>query len=157
MLSTQDFIDACRKQGLNVTYQRILIFKALSESREHPTAEEIFKTVKTEYPSISLATVYKTLETLVAKNLICKVNPLHDTARYDGDNADHHHMLCRYCGKLVDVHDDHLDKLSLPEHPEFEVTGFRIMFEGVCGDPACRKLANEARNSGEKKMTLCGK
>ncbi|HQU74933.1 MAG: transcriptional repressor [Calditrichaeota bacterium] len=157
MLSTQEFIEACRDKGLNVTYQRILIFKVLSESQVHPTAEEIYKSVKEEYPSISLATVYKTLETLVEKDLIRKVNPLHDTARYDGDSARHHHMVCHYCGKLIDVHDQAFQNLPLPQHPDFEITGFRILFEGVCDDEACREKACRKSDGDEKKLTLCGK
>ncbi len=144
MLTVEQFIDACREKGLNVTYQRLLIFKTLMKTKTHPTAEKIYHDVKTEYPSISLATVYKTLETLAEHNLIQKVTPLHDLARYDGDTAPHHHLVCLECRKIVDVYDDYLNQLPLPENNHFSIKGYRIQFEGICEECARKKSAVEA-------------
>jgi Fur family peroxide stress response transcriptional regulator len=134
MLNMNEFIDICREKGLNVTYQRLLVYRTLRESKNHPTAEEIFHRIKMEYPAISLATVYKTLEILADQNLIAKVTPLHDLARYDGDTTPHHHLVCLECKKIADIHDDSLNELQLPKQQEFKVSRYRIQFEGICSD-----------------------
>lgn len=134
--NVEQFIEACRQKGLNVTYQRIKIFQSLSEVKSHPTAEEIYKIVKREYPSISLATVYKTLETFAEHNLISKVNFLHDLARYDGDTTPHHHLVCIKCRRIVDVHEEELNGIKIPESAQngFHLLGYRIQFEGICNN-----------------------
>ena len=131
-----EFIEVCREIGLNVTYQRIKIFESLNRVDTYPTAEEIYQIVKKEYPSISLATVYKTLETFAENNLITKVTSLHDLARYDGNTSPHHHLVCVKCKKIVDVNDDHFQEIKIPESSEngFQMLGYRIQFEGICSN-----------------------
>ncbi|MGH1364049.1 MAG: Fur family transcriptional regulator [Calditrichia bacterium] len=156
MLSVTDFIDTCREIGLNVTYQRILIYKSLIKTRSHPTAEEIYSDVKLEYPSISLATVYKTLETLAENKLIGKVTPLHDLARYDGDTEPHHHLVCLECRGVSDIHDPSLNKIPLPEQEGFTAQSYRIQFEGICQD--CQNAIDAEKKRLESgNMTFCGK
>lgn len=158
MLSVQDFIDVCRDKGLNVTYQRILIYKSLIGTKSHPTAEEIYHEVKTEYPSISLATVYKTLETLADNELISKVTPLHDLARYDGDTTPHHHLVCLECRKIVDIYDDALNRLAIPNADKFQIFGYRIQFEGLCQSCTPGTPENLQKGGGETgNITFCGK
>lgn len=132
MLNMSDFIDTCREKGLHATYQRFLVYKTLRQSQRHPTAEDIYHEIKMEYPSISLATVYKTLEILAEHDLVGKVTPLHDLARYDGDISRHHHLVCLRCRKIVDIHDDSFNRLKLPAQQDFQVSGYRIQFEGLC-------------------------
>jgi len=134
MLTMDEFIRTCREKGLNVTYQRMVIYKSLMHSKNHPTAEEIYHMVRKEYPSISLATVYKTLETFAELKIINKVTHLHDMARYDADTRPHHHMICVYCKAVQDVHDERLNRLPMPDmnYNGFQITGYSIQFEGVC-------------------------
>lgn len=156
MLNIQEFLDACREKGLNVTYQRILIYKSLMNSKNHPTAEDIYQQVKAEYPSISLATVYKTLEILAEHELIAKVTPLHDLARYDGDTSRHSHLVCLGCKTVSDIHDPAYSHLELPKTGGFRVSGYRIQFEGLCGD--CQQRNATEPHAGESDpMTFCGK
>lgn len=158
MLSVSEFIDACRDKSLNVTYQRILIYKSLINSGNHPTAEDIYHVVKAEYPSISLATVYKTLETLAEHKLIAKVTPLHDLARYDGDTSQHSHLVCLNCKTVVDIRDSAYNNLKLPRYNGFRISNYRIQFEGLCVE--CQQL-QDFKDSGNKKddgsLTFCGK
>ena len=156
MLTVPQFIESCREKGLNVTYQRILIYKSLVGSKFHPTAEEIYHQVKSEYPSISLATVYKTLETLADHSLISKVTPLHDLARYDGDVDPHHHLVCLHCRKVLDVHEDRFNQLDIPKHDGFYVSGYRIQFEGTCENCALA-IKNHQKGQSPEGMTFCGK
>ncbi|TFH01344.1 MAG: transcriptional repressor [Calditrichales bacterium] len=130
----QKIIDACKARGLSVTYQRIAILKSLQERNDHPTAEDIYQEIKKTYPTISLATVYKTLETFARHDIIHKVNRLHDMARYDGNNANHHHMVCVECKKIYDFQSENLNNLELPSSNfgNFKVSSYQVQFEGLC-------------------------
>lgn len=157
MATVEEFITILRKKGLNVTYQRILIYKHLVNTKSHPTAEEIYNEVKSEYPSISIATVYKTLETLAEHNLINKVNAHHELARFDGVTTPHHHMICVECKKIVDVYNDRLDNLPLPPDNGFKVLGYRIQFEGICDVCELKPSTKHFEQDPEKPITFCGK
>lgn len=157
MQNINEFIDACRGKGLNVTYQRLLIYKSLNRVKSHPTAEEIYQEVRKEYPSISLATVYKTLETLAENQLISKVTSLHDLARYDGDTSRHHHLVCLRCRKVVDIHDESLNQLNFADQQGFKVSGYRIQVEGICADCSQSAGAAPSKNGGGNNVTFCGK
>jgi Fur family peroxide stress response transcriptional regulator len=138
-MNINNFINDCKQQGLNVTYQRIAIYKALMENAEHPTAEDIYNTVKQDYPTISLATVYKSLETLAEHNIISKVTHLHNTVRYDGETDTHHHLICIKCKSILDVYDEKLNGLKIPEKDNngFQILDYKVQFEGICSD--CQK------------------
>ena len=151
----EDFINELRRKGLNVTYQRLLIFKHLMKTKNHPTAEEIYREVIQEYPSLSMATVYKILETLTQHNLISKVNPLHGEARYDGDPRPHHHLICLSCKKIVDVPVDSLNDLPFPDVANFKVLGYRVQFEGLC--ESCARQAENQTVAVDNEVTFCGK
>jgi len=141
------FIDTCKAAGLHVTYQRMAIFKSLQVYKHHPTAEEIYRKIKKEHPTISLATVYKTLEILAHHNLISRVTHLHDAARYDGNADFHHHLVCVECKKIVDVYNSKLDTLKLPENILF---GFKILHHRVHFDGICRQCQTSKKNKPKK-------
>lgn len=132
--SVEKFMLDCKRKGLSVTYQRLAIYKSLIKSPIHPTADDIFNHVKIDHPTISLATVYKTLETLAENSLISKVTPLHDLARYDGEKEAHHHLVCVKCKKIIDIHDDSLNGLTLnaEKNNKFEILNYRVQFDGIC-------------------------
>ena len=136
----EQFISDCKGKGLSVTYQRLAVFKCLMNCKNHPTAEEIFTNVKIEHPTISLATVYKNLEVLAQNNMISKVTPLHDLARFDIDRGLHHHAVCVKCRNIIDIPNDDFDSLSIPKKVSsgFEVKNYKIQFEGICN--SCSKL-----------------
>jgi Fur family peroxide stress response transcriptional regulator len=157
MSTVDEFMQTLRRRGLNVTYQRILIYKHLATTKTHPTAEDIYIEVKSEYPSISIATVYKTLETLAQHNLINKVNAHHDQARFDGVTEPHHHMICVECKKIVDVYNDRLGDLPLPKDRNFKVLGYRIQFEGICKGCESNPSLNQPSQEPEKPLTFCGR
>jgi Fur family peroxide stress response transcriptional regulator len=87
------FAERCRNGGLAVTPQRFAIIEALLATTDHPRAETIFEAVRKLHPHISLATVHRTLETLCQIGEARKVTTLHDSARYDGNLALHHHVV----------------------------------------------------------------
>ncbi len=85
-------------------------------------------------------TVYKNLEVLVQNNIISKVTPLHNSARFDAETGLHHHAVCTKCRGIIDIPDEDFDSLSIPTQISsgFEVKNYKIQFEGICN--SCSKL-----------------
>jgi Fur family peroxide stress response transcriptional regulator len=138
----ESFIAQCRAAGLSVTHQRLAIFEAvMANCNQHPSAEMIYQTVRESYPTISFNTIYKNLETFEQLGIVVKVNPLYNEARYDVDVQPHHHLICRNCKTIVDVHDKKLDKVPAPEEAAdgFEVENWTVQFTGLCAD--CRRVS----------------
>src|SRR5450432_1597409 len=88
--------------GLRATPQRELIYNVLLKKRDHPTAEEVFARVKAEMPTISLATVYNCLETLVQCNLVRQVNHERGPTRYCPNLEPHAHFYDEHTGSTHD-------------------------------------------------------
>ncbi|HVY61819.1 MAG TPA: transcriptional repressor, partial [Planctomycetota bacterium] len=99
----KEFQERCRALGLSVTYQRLEIYRALLRLEGHPSPDDVYQLVKRAYPSISLATIYKTLERLERAGLIAKPNIIHETARYEHRTSHHHHLVCTGCKRLEDL------------------------------------------------------
>ncbi len=102
--SDTDIIQYLRGSGLQVTYQRLAIYQALYNTKEHPSAEVIVRKVKKRFPMISIGTVYKTLETFRDIGLIKKVNPANEVARYEAETKPHNHLICEKCQSIHDIY-----------------------------------------------------
>lgn len=137
--------EALEASGQRFTEQRAAVYRYLAGTDTHPTADEVLVAVRRELPTISLATVYKSLETLVGCGLAVKLNYTDDSSRYDGRTDPHHHARCVACGCVVDIPGElpkrELDALRDRAHG-FTVTGYRFELSGYCascapaGDPA---------------------
>lgn len=129
---------ALEASGQRFTEQRAAVYRFLSSTDVHPSADEVFLAVRRNLPGISLATVYKSLETLVGCGLAVKLTYSDGSARYDGRTDPHHHARCLACGKVVDIPGDiardHIESLRAHAHG-FHVTGYRLELSGYC--PAC--------------------
>lgn len=99
------------KNGLRVTQQRIEILKLLMADYTHPTAEELFARLHLKFPALSLATVYKTLEILVSRNLIRKLRSDGLAVRFDADTSEHYHLVDIKTDKVTDFKDEELINL----------------------------------------------
>ncbi len=98
-----DQVAVLRRQGVQVTAQRLAVLRAVAE-RPHCTAAEIEADVRAELGVVSLQAVYDALGTLTDKGIIRRIQPAGSAARYEdrvGDN--HHHLICRSCGATVDI------------------------------------------------------
>lgn len=120
--------------GHRLTPQRREVYDVLLAERDHPTATEVFIRAKKRMPSISLATVYNCLETLVACGLARQVNVEREATRYCANLEEHGHFLCERCGKVYDVPLASGEKRKRsPNVPEgFMVTHCEITLRGVC-------------------------
>jgi len=132
-----------RKQGLQVTAQRLAILRAVS-NRPHGTADAIAEDVRADIGAISRQAVYDALGMLSQKGLIRRIQPAGSPARYEariGDN--HHHLICRKCGKTVDV-DCAIGEtpcLTAVEDSGFQIDEAEVVYWGTC--PDCRADASQ--------------
>src|SRR5262245_35244655 len=122
--------------GQRFTEQRAAVYRFLAATDSHPTADEVFLHVRNDLPGISLATVYKSLETLVGCGLAVKLAYADGSARYDGRTDPHHHARCLTCGAVKDVPGRlELNAVrSLDAGPGFSVEGYRLELIGYCGN-----------------------
>jgi Fur family ferric uptake transcriptional regulator len=100
---TDDTAELLRDRGVKVTAQRLAVLRAVS-ARPHITADDVFEIVTGEIGTISRQSVYDALGVMLDKGLIRRIQPDGSAARYEdrvGDN--HHHLICRACGRVVDV------------------------------------------------------
>ena len=126
-------------RGQHVTGQRAAVFDYLSRVEHHPTAEEVFRHVRRKLPRISLATVYKNLEALVACGAITRLTYGDAAARYDIRTDHHYHTRCLNCGGLWDLDAARGARLleQIKPHPGFEVRDYRLELLGLCAN--CRE------------------
>jgi Fe2+ or Zn2+ uptake regulation protein len=137
----EPFVERCRAAGIAVTPQRLAIFRRLAETDCHPSAEELYAAVRREMPTLSLATVYKTLDTLATIGLVRPVSRLGARGRWDANLAPHHHLVCTVCGKVTDVMEPRLEAAARPASAVaarhgFEAAGHSVEIFGRCA--ACR-------------------
>jgi Fur family transcriptional regulator, peroxide stress response regulator len=126
---------ALEEHGQRYTEQRAAVFRFLAGSCEHPSADEVFTSVRGEIPDISLATVYKALETLVSCGLAVKLTYGDGSARFDARTDDHYHSRCLRCGIVRDVPGESMEMPRMQVGEGFRVEGFRLEVVGYC--PGC--------------------
>lgn len=129
----KETVETLKAKGIQVTPQRLAIFEQLMGRKDHPSAEMIFNEIKDDFPSLTLVTVYNTLQKLESTNLCIKVNPLHNSARYDGNTALHQHLVCTHCQKIIDIHDAAVS-VELPEliSEKYKIVDQSLIFYGTC-------------------------
>ena len=128
------FRRACADRGIKVTHQRLEIFQELSKAEDHPSAEEIFERVRTRIPTVSLDTIYRTLETFERLGVISRVEILDDRGRFDPNLEPHHHLVCTVCKSVMDFSWPQLDKLAPPDRARRwgRISGSRMEVRGIC-------------------------
>jgi Fe2+ or Zn2+ uptake regulation protein len=143
--------DLLREHGVQVTAQRLAVLRAVA-IRPHCTADDIAEDVRAEIGTISRQAVYDALRLLVDKGLIRRIQPAGSPALYEdrvGDN--HHHVICRTCGKTVDV------ECAVGEAPcltaaadlGYQIDETEVTYWGTC--PAC--LAATARRGRKRNIS----
>jgi Fur family ferric uptake transcriptional regulator len=131
-----------RRHGVQVTAQRLAVLRAVS-SRPHGTADDIEEVARAEIGSISRQAVYDALGTLTDRGLIRRIQPARSPARYE-DRVDdnHHHLVCRSCGRTVDV-DCAVGRapcLAVTDDHGFTIDEAEVIYWGRC--PDCRAAAD---------------
>ena len=127
--------------GLKATQQRIVVYEAVMELHgHHPTAEAVFQHLRPLNPSISLGTVYKTLDTFVETGLIKRALSEEGGKRYDANMHVHNHIFCSNTKEIIDFEDEELEQLlkeffSKRKLHNFEVKGVSVQLTGSKLDP----------------------
>jgi Fur family transcriptional regulator, stress-responsive regulator len=139
----QDPADLLRQRGIQITAQRLAVLRAVS-SQPHITADGVAEVVRGEIGAISRQSVYDALGLLVDKRLLRRIQPVGSPARFEdrvGDN--HHHLICRICGRVVDV-DCAVGSapcLTAADDQGFEIDEAEVAYWGRC--PECAAQARK--------------
>jgi len=139
----EDLRQKLQNSGHRITPQRLCILRALVGSNTHPSAEEIYAQVKQISPTTSLATVYKTLDTLREMGEVLEIQPGDGRQHYDGVRPHFHpHVICTSCGEIQDVEVEGLTGLpGLAQSASgYEIHAQRVEFYGLCA--ACQAREN---------------
>lgn len=136
---SKNITELLRGNGFKVTPQRLAVYEVLANTKEHPNAEMIFNSLQATYPTMSLATVYKTIDILNEIGLVQILNAGEDSFRYDADMSNHAHVRCVECGRVDDVFDLDAAKVTrdIEAGTRYRLTGQQFYFYGVC--PECQK------------------
>jgi Fur family transcriptional regulator, peroxide stress response regulator len=143
-LTTDDLIAHLREAGLRVTPQRLVIYEALVKNKHHPTAQVLFEAIQHALPSLSQATVYNTLQTMVDMGLVRELGTAGDgTVRFDADISPHAHLVCTGCNRIEDFPGM---AVSTPDPVVLEQSGYKIhamgvYYYGLCSD--CQRAADD--------------
>lgn len=130
--------DLCRRRGIPLTMQRLLVLEVVLRRGGHPTADEIFAEVRRRSRRISKRTVYRVLETLAELGLIRRVPHPGSITRFDAKLHRHHHLICTRCAQIQDLESPELDGIPVPPGRPlgFEIQDFSVQLTGLC--PACQ-------------------
>ena len=137
MLDNKKVTELLRKKGFKVTPQRLAVYNALCNTKSHPNADMIYNKLQPYYPTMSLATIYKTVDILHSIGLINILNTGEESFRYDARTDSHAHVCCTECGKVEDLPinmDDCMKEAEAETH--YELQRHQLYFYGLC--PECR-------------------
>jgi Fur family transcriptional regulator, peroxide stress response regulator len=141
MMSTlEQLTSTLKKAGMRLTPQRLSICKLLGDTNAHPTAAAIYQQIRVQYPSLSLMTVYNTLNRLVELGAVNALgNAGDDNVHYDGNTSPHINLACISCHKIIDVASRKVADLDgeVSRASGFKLFGARMLFYGLC--PDCQK------------------
>lgn len=135
------FKKQCQERGLKLTPQRVIIYKELISTEEHPSAEMIYNRLKDKFPMVSLDTVHRTLATFCEIDVASLVEGTGSPKRFEGNLNKHHHVRCVKCGTIRDFYSEEYDTMSVPPdiQQDFHVLRKTMHVEGICR--ACRQEA----------------
>lgn len=128
-----DLAEMMHTAGVRPSVQRLAILRNIVEKRQHPTADEIFRDLQTEYPTMSRTTVYNSVRILTEAGLLKELDLESGNRRYDFELQPHHgHLRCSRCGRIFDMALP--DGLHLPVAHGFHIDSIDIFFHGLCPD-----------------------
>jgi len=135
----EELIEKLKERDHRVTPQRLAIIKILVTNDGHPSAEQVFDQIKAEFPTTSLATVYKTIATLKEMGEVLELGFADDSNRYDGNKPyPHTHLICVKCRDIIDLESEELEILpeQIARKADYRLVGHRIDIYGIC--PRCQ-------------------
>ena len=135
-----EMLSKIKSRDMRVTPQRLAVLRILAASEGHPSVDEIYKQVKGEFPTTSLATIYKTVSLLKELDEVLELGFPDGSNRYDGNNpVPHPHAICVKCKKIMDPHLAGIDELreEMSRKTGYKILHHRMDFFGFC--PECQQ------------------
>ncbi|MGD9289175.1 MAG: transcriptional repressor [Desulfobacterales bacterium] len=132
-----------KQHDFRITPQRLAVLKVLAVSEGHPSVERIYETVKAEFPTTSIATIYKTVSLLKQLNEVLELGFPDGSNRYDGNKPyPHPHVICTKCKKIIDPNLGSLKDLTkeVIQETGFQILNHRVDFFGTCRDCQSRQV-----------------
>lgn len=133
----ETIIQKLRANGHKITPQRMAIAKILAKSQGHPSVENIHARIKKDFPTMSLATVYRNIVLIKSLGQVLELGFPDGSNRYDGNRPyPHPHVICIKCKKIVDPEVDSLDEMTkeVALETNFKILNHRLDFFGICSD-----------------------
>lgn len=124
--SIEDCRAALQDAGLKATHQRLIIFRTLLNFDGHPDAESIHAALKEENPTLSLGTIYRTLEAFVQAGLLSRFTGEEGRMRFDTNLEPHHHLICNTSARILDYDDQELNQLIKDYFRRKPIDGFDV-------------------------------
>ncbi|MFH2057475.1 MAG: transcriptional repressor [Pseudomonadota bacterium] len=132
-----------RHNGHKITPQRLAIVNIIAESKRHPSVEDIHAQIKIDFPTMSLATVYRNIVLIKSLGEILELGFPDGSNRYDGNKPyPHPHIICIKCKQIVDPDLDSLDELKneVAQETGFKILNHRLDFFGICSNCMAKKV-----------------
>ena len=146
--ASSDWRTALRNAGLRATKQRLAVLEAIRH-QPHGTVEEILDQVRTDLPTITIQSVYVVISSLVSAELVRKLELPGSPARYELEGHDnHHHAVCRYCGRIEDIAcvTGQAPCLHPEAHPGMTIEVAEVVYSAVCHECALAQQQEDAKN-----------
>ena len=136
-------IQKLRENGHKVTPQRLAIINILAKSEGHPSVDDIYDKIKRDFPTMSLATVYRNILLIKTLGEVLELGFPDGSNRYDGNKPyPHPHVICIKCKKIVDPDLDSLDEVKneVELETKFKILNHRLDFFGICSNCMAEKV-----------------
>ncbi|MBN2070009.1 MAG: transcriptional repressor [Candidatus Krumholzibacteriota bacterium] len=136
MNSLDSTIVKLKAEGFKLTPQRISVIKYMIGNKDHPSAGDIYKSLKKKYSGLAFSTVYNTLKMLLKINEISVVNIAEEYMNYDPETSVHFHLLCGNCRRIIDIPADEnlYDIIRNSGINGHEIKSYQLNFNGICSD-----------------------
>ena len=131
----QELVEKIRARGGRLTPQRVAVLRVLAASEGHPSVEQIYDRIKEDFPTTSLATIYKTVTLLKEMGEVLELGFGDGSNRYDGNRPyPHPHLVCTECGEIRDLEAPALDDLvrQVSQEIGYRIVSHRLDFYGIC-------------------------
>jgi Fur family transcriptional regulator, peroxide stress response regulator len=139
----QIIINRLRESNHKITPQRMAVSKILAQSEGHPSVEDIYKCLQDDFPTMSLATVYRNVMLIKSLGEVLEIGFPDGSNRYDGNKPyPHPHVICIKCKKIVDPDLESLDEMKkeVALQTNFKILNHRLDFFGICSNCMAEKV-----------------
>ncbi|MFZ0451895.1 MAG: transcriptional repressor [Desulfatiglandaceae bacterium] len=146
-------VSKLREHDFRITPQRLAVLRILAASDGHPSVERVYETVRRDFPTTSIATVYKTVHLLKQLNEVLELGFPDGSNRYDGKKPfPHPHVICVRCQKIIDPDLESLKDMTaeVADETGFDILTHRLDFFGICGD--CKRAERSTKTKKEESM-----